>query len=54
MLCNERTFVARERTQHVNHTPADLGGLTSFLYELELSAKLSLPVMKYDWSTSGN
>ena len=42
-LNNERTFVARERAQHVNHTPADLGGLTSFLYELELSAKLSLP-----------
>ena len=43
-LNNEQTFVARERAQHVNHTPADLGGLTSFLYELELSAKLSLPV----------
>lgn len=45
-LNNERTFVARERAQHVNHTPADLGGLTSFLYELELSTKLSLPVFE--------
>ena len=46
-LNNEQTFVARERAQHVNHTPADLGGLTSFLYELELSAKLSLPDVMY-------
>ena len=40
-ICNERTFVAPERARHVNHTPADLGGLTSFLYELDASYERS-------------
>ena len=38
---NERTFVAPERARHVNHTPADLGGVTSFLYELDASYERS-------------
>jgi hypothetical protein len=31
------------RARDVNPTPADLGGVTSFLYELEHCAKPSLP-----------
>ena len=38
---NERTFVAPERARHVNHTPAGLGGLRSFLYELDASYERS-------------
>ena len=44
MLSNiDRYIVGRMRARYVNPTPADLGGVTSFLYELEHSAKPSLP-----------
>ena len=39
----DRYIVGRVRARYVNPTPADLGGVTSFLYELEHSAKPSLP-----------
>ena len=31
----DRYIVGRVRARYVNPTPADLGGVTSFLYELE-------------------
>ena len=42
---NERTFTGLVRARHVNPTPADLGGVTSFLYELEHRYKHSFLVM---------
>ena len=47
---NERTFTGLVRARHVNPTPADLGGLTSFLYELEQRYKhssLSVPNLNF-------
>ena len=38
---NERMLTGLVRARHVSPTPADLGGVTSFLYELELSCKHS-------------
>ena len=40
----DRYMVGHVRARYVNPTPADLGGVMSFLYELEHSAKPSLPV----------
>ena len=44
-LLKDGKFTGLVRTRHVNPTPADLGGVTSFLYELEHSAKPSLPAL---------
>ena len=41
LVVNERTFTGLVGARHVNHTPADLGGVTSFLYELEHCHKYS-------------
>ena len=41
---NQQTFTGLVQARHVSPTPADLGGVTSFLYELELSCKCSFIV----------
>ena len=38
---NKRTFTGLVRARHVIPTPADLGGVTSILYELEHRYKYS-------------
>ena len=38
---NKRLPISCTRVRHVSPTPADLGGVTSFLYELEPRYKLS-------------
>ena len=41
VIAKIRYIVRRMRAHHVNPTPADLGGVTSFLYELEHRYKYS-------------